>query len=149
MIMPYSKHPLLALIPAICVGLVIMLAGSRPTYAKPRVRAVSPARLKAMNPPARARLNAAVREMRQRGIRPRLTSTYRSRAEQRALYRCAQNRRCRVRRGVYGANPPGASKHETGLAVDIAGIATGPRRQRKGGRWCGLCKSMVSPGVTA
>jgi LAS superfamily LD-carboxypeptidase LdcB len=87
-------------------------------------------RINALDNDARARLNAAVREMRRRGIRPRINSAFRSRAEQRALYRCARNRRCRARRGIYGARLPGTSMHEAGLAVDIGGVATGRRRRR-------------------
>ena len=86
-------------------------------------------RIKALDNDARARLNAAMRDMRRRGIRPRINSAFRSHAEQRALYRCARIRRCRARRGIYGAKRPGTSMHEAGLAVDIGGVATGRRRR--------------------
>jgi LAS superfamily LD-carboxypeptidase LdcB len=75
-------------------------------------------------------LDAALREMRRRGIRPRVNSTFRSRAEQRSLYQCARVRRCRVRRGIYGARQPGTSLHEAGLAVDLGGVAAGRRHRR-------------------
>jgi hypothetical protein len=74
--------------------------------ARPRKRAARRshgARVSALNPHARARLNAALGEMRRRGLRPRVTSAYRSRAEQRAIYACSRRRRCRARRGIYGA----------------------------------------------
>ena len=87
-------------------------------------------RIKALDNDARARLNAAMRDMRRRGIRPRINSAFRSHAEQRAIYRCARNRRCRARRGIYGAKRPGTSMHEAGLAVDIGGVATGRRHRR-------------------
>jgi len=86
-------------------------------------------RINALDNDARARLNAALRDMRRRGIRPRINSAFRSHAEQRSIYRCARNRRCRARRGIYGAKRPGTSMHEAGLAVDIGGVATGRRRR--------------------
>jgi LAS superfamily LD-carboxypeptidase LdcB len=92
--------------------------------------ALSRKRVNALDDDARVRLNRALREMRRRGIRPRVNSTFRSQAEQRALYRCSRKRRCRARRGIYGAKPPGTSMHEAGLAVDIGGVATGRRRRR-------------------
>ncbi len=91
--------------------------------------ALSRKRVNALDDDARVRLNRALREMRRRGIRPRVTGTFRSHAEQRALYRCSRKRRCRARRGIYGAKPPGTSMHEAGLAVDIGGVATGRRRR--------------------
>jgi LAS superfamily LD-carboxypeptidase LdcB len=93
-------------------------------------RALNRNRLKALDDDARVRLNAALRDMRRRGIRPRVNSTFRSHAEQRAIYRCSRNRRCRARRGIYGARPPGTSMHEAGLAVDLSGVAAGRRRRR-------------------
>jgi LAS superfamily LD-carboxypeptidase LdcB len=76
-------------------------------------------------------LNAALREMRRAGIRPRITSTWRSSAHQRSLHRCSLNRRCRHLRGLYGAAQPGQSAHEAGFAVDIAGVAAGPRGAKR------------------
>ncbi len=93
------------------------------------LRALSRGRINALDDDARVRLNAAIRDMRKRGIRPRINSAFRSQAEQRALYRCARNRRCRARRGIYGAKRPGTSMHEAGLAVDIGGVAAGRRRR--------------------
>jgi LAS superfamily LD-carboxypeptidase LdcB len=113
--------------------LAILISSLTDAYGKPR-RALSRTRLKALDDDARVRLNAALRDMRRRGIRPRVNSTFRSHGEQRAIYRCARNRRCRTRRGVYGANPPGASMHEAGLAVDLGGVATRRRRLTPKGR---------------
>jgi LAS superfamily LD-carboxypeptidase LdcB len=94
------------------------------------LQALGRGRINALDNDARARLNAAVRDMRRRGIRPRINSAFRSHAEQRALYRCARIRRCRARRGIYGAKRPGTSMHEAGLAVDMGGVATGRRHRR-------------------
>jgi LAS superfamily LD-carboxypeptidase LdcB len=123
--------------------LALAVSGSTEVYGKPRAKSraksrakpqakpLSRNRVQALHPQARVRLNAALREMRARGIRPRVNSTFRSRAEQQAIYRCASIRPCRLRRGIYGANPPGTSLHEAGLAVDIGGIATGRRHKRR------------------
>src|SRR5262245_11733577 len=108
---------------AIGISLVVIILVSTNLQALGRVR------VKALDNDARARLNAAVRDMRRRGIQPRINSAFRSQAEQRAIYRCARSRRCRARRGIYGAKRPGTSMHEAGLAVDIGGVATGHRRR--------------------
>lgn len=112
----------------LAIGISLTAATLVSPYLSPRVQARS--RINGLDNDARARLNAAVREMRRRGIRPRINSAFRTRSEQRSLYRCARSRRCRSRRGVYGANPPGTSMHEAGLAVDLGGVATGRRRRR-------------------
>src|SRR5215510_1275030 len=109
---------------AIGISLVVIILVSTNLQALGRVR------VKALDNDARARLNAAVRDMRRRGIQPRINSAFRSQAEQRAIYRCARSRRCRARRGIYGAKRPGTSMHEAGLAVDIGGVAAGHRRRR-------------------
>lgn len=110
---------------AIGIGLVVITLVS---YTN--VKALGRSRINALDNDARARLNAAVRDMRRRGIRPRINSAFRSRAEQHAIYRCARSSRCRARRGIYGAKRPGTSMHEAGLAVDIGGVAAGHRRRR-------------------
>jgi LAS superfamily LD-carboxypeptidase LdcB len=110
---------------AIGIGLVVITLVS---YTN--LKALGRGRINALDNDARARLNAAVRDMRRRGIRPRINSAFRSRAEQHAIYRCARSRRCRARRGIYGAKRPGTSMHEAGLAVDIGGVAAGHRRRR-------------------
>jgi LAS superfamily LD-carboxypeptidase LdcB len=112
--------------------MAILIGGLIDAYGKSRP--LSRTRLKALDDDARLRLKAALREMRRRGIRPRVNSTFRSHAEQRTIYRCARNRRCRARRGIYGANPPGASMHEAGLAVDLGGVATRHGRLTRKGR---------------
>src|SRR5262249_138128 len=93
------------------------------------LQAMGRGRVNALDNDARVRLHAAVRDMPRRGIHPRITSPFPPPPEQRALYRCARSRRCRARRGIYGAKPPGTSMHEAGLAVDIGGVATGRRRR--------------------
>jgi LAS superfamily LD-carboxypeptidase LdcB len=95
----------------------------------PGGRALDPKRVNALDDDARDRLKRAMREMQRRGIRPRVNSTFRSRAEQQSLYSCNRNRRCRRRRGIYGARRPGTSMHEAGLAVDIGGVSAGRRRR--------------------
>src|SRR5215510_15932308 len=109
---------------AIGISLVVIILLS---YSS--LQALGRGRVKALDNDARTRLNAAVRDMRRRGIRPRINSAFRSHAEQRSIYRCARSRRCRSRRGIYGAKRPGTSMHEAGLAVDIGGVATGHRRR--------------------
>lgn len=120
-----------SLLLTLCFGLIIFsLINPGEACAKTRARALNSKRLRALEPHARVRLNAAMREMRRRGLRPRVNSTFRTQAEQRALYRCAGNRRCRARRGIYGARRPGTSMHEAGMAVDLGGVATGRRHRR-------------------
>jgi LAS superfamily LD-carboxypeptidase LdcB len=48
------------------------------------------------------------------GLRPRITSTYRSMSTQRRLYE-----RYRAGKSIYPAAPPGTSAHNYGLAVDM------------------------------
>jgi LAS superfamily LD-carboxypeptidase LdcB len=123
--MLYFKTKTTQSILAIGISLIVIILVSYEN-----LQAMSRRRINALDNDARVRLNAAVREMRRRGIRPRINSAFRSRAEQRAIYRCARNRRCRARRGIYGAKLPGTSMHEAGLAVDIGGVATGRRHRR-------------------
>jgi LAS superfamily LD-carboxypeptidase LdcB len=109
-------------------GVFLIALALMPGDAYGRSPALSRKRLNALDDSARERLDDATRDLRRRGLQPRVNSTFRSNAEQRALYRCSHNRRCRARRGIYGANPPGTSMHEAGLAVDLGGVATGRRR---------------------
>src|SRR5262245_64904777 len=115
----------LSRLPVIVCLIIAILA---PVGADANPPALSNKRLKALDDDARVRLKSALGDMRRRGIRPRVNSTFRSQAEQRALYRCARNRRCRARRGIYGAKRPGTSMHEAGLAVDLGGVSHGRRR---------------------
>lgn len=67
----------------------------------------------------------------------RVTSTVRSRSEQRRLYNAYLAGRSR-----FPAAPPGRSKHELGRAIDIAANPEALRRlglawERMGGRWGG------------
>jgi D-alanyl-D-alanine carboxypeptidase len=76
--------------------------------------------------------NSAMGDMRRAGIKPRVTSAWRSSATQARLYRCSMSTRCRKSNpGLYRALPPGKSIHEAGFAVDIAGVATGPRGNKR------------------
>lgn len=126
--MLYCKTKLLLFCLLFGVCLLTLDAGLSAAYASPRV--TDSDHVKALDADARARLNAAVRELRKRGLRPRVNSAFRSHTEQKAIYRCARRKRCRARRGIYGAKPPGTSMHEAGLAVDLGGLATGRRHRR-------------------
>lgn len=84
-----------------------------------------------VHPSISGKLNSAMRELKRDGIRPAITSAWRSSAKQAALHNCAKSSRCRLSHGVYGAKPAGSSLHEAGFAVDIAGIATGRRGSRR------------------
>lgn len=83
--------------------------------------------------PAIARnYNGAMRDLRRAGIEPKVTSTWRSSAHQARLHRCSTSRRCRrAHPGLYYAKPPGASLHEAGFAVDMSGVAIGPRGAKR------------------
>ena len=81
-----------------------------------------------VDPKIAKKYNSAMRDMKRAGIKPRVTSTWRSSETQARLYRCSTSTRCRrANPGLYRALPPGNSIHEAGFAVDIAGVATGPR----------------------
>lgn len=84
-----------------------------------------------VNPRITGNLNSAVRELKRNGIKPVITSAWRSSAKQASLHNCAKSSRCRLSHGIYGAKPAGTSLHEAGFAVDIAGVATGPRSSRR------------------
>lgn len=85
-----------------------------------------------VDPKISRNLKTAVRDMKRAGINPTVTSAWRSTDKQAALYRCSQNRRCRkANPGLYRALPPGQSLHEAGFAVDISGVAAGPRGAKK------------------
>lgn len=103
---------------------------SRASRCNCRAAAGNP-RLAALDPVARKRLDAAMRDLRRQGLRPRLTTTFRSHSEQSGIYRCYHKRGCRARRGIYRAARPGTSMHEAGLAVDVAGVAAGGRRHQR------------------
>ncbi|HJQ69321.1 MAG TPA: D-alanyl-D-alanine carboxypeptidase family protein [Blastocatellia bacterium] len=74
----------------------------------------------------------AMRDLRRAGIEPKVTSTWRSSAHQAKLHRCSNSRRCRrAHPGLYYAKPPGESLHEAGFAVDMSGVAIGPRGAKR------------------
>ena len=123
-----SKRKLASLLAVMMVCLISAAPAMAKTSSQ---RASGRRRVNALDPHARVRLDAAMREMRARGLRPSVNSAFRSRAEQQAIYRCASNRACRSRRGIYGARQPGTSLHEAGLAVDIGGISAGRRQNRR------------------
>src|ERR1044071_1203222 len=75
---------------------------------------------------------AAMRDIKRAGIQPKVTSAWRSTAQQAQLHRCSTNGPCRRNHpGLYYALPPGQSMHEAGFAVDISGIAAGPRGNKR------------------
>jgi len=81
-----------------------------------------------VDPRVRKDLTAAMRDMKRAGIKVKVNSAWRSSNQQEQMYICSYNQRCRKSHpGLYRALPPGASAHEAGLALDIAGVAAGPR----------------------
>ncbi|MEK6289349.1 MAG: D-alanyl-D-alanine carboxypeptidase family protein [Acidobacteriota bacterium] len=75
---------------------------------------------------------AALRDMKRAGIKPKITSVWRSSEDQAQLRRCSLSTRCRrANPGLYRALPAGKSMHEAGFAVDMAGIAAGPRGAKR------------------
>lgn len=87
--------------------------------------------IEGLHPQARKKLGTALSEMKRQGIEPKVTSSFRSSADQKSLYNCARRTVCRKNRGVFGARPPGESLHEAGLAVDVAGVASSMKRNRR------------------
>jgi LAS superfamily LD-carboxypeptidase LdcB len=76
--------------------------------------------------------NSALRDMKRAGIKPQVTSLWRSSENQEKLYRCSMSAPCRrANPGIYRALPPGKSLHEAGFAVDMSGIAAGPRGNKR------------------
>lgn len=85
-----------------------------------------------VDPKIAKNFNAAMRDLKRAGIKPEVTSTWRSSQDQARLHNCSGSRRCRrANPGLYRALPPGQSLHEAGLAVDMSGIATGPRGAKR------------------
>jgi LAS superfamily LD-carboxypeptidase LdcB len=76
--------------------------------------------------------NRAMRELKQAGIKPTVTSAWRSSDHQASLHKCSRSKRCRrAHPGLYYAKPAGQSLHEAGFAVDISGVASGPRGNKR------------------
>lgn len=85
-----------------------------------------------VDPAIQKNLNAAFRDMKKAGIRPAVTSAWRSSAKQASLHRCSNSAKCRIQHpGLYRAKAPGTSLHEAGFAVDIAGVAVGRRGAKR------------------
>lgn len=85
-----------------------------------------------LDPKIRKNYRAALAEMKRAGLKPKVTSQWRSSGYQARLHKCSLSRRCRMNHpGLYKALPPGNSIHEAGFAVDIAGVATGPRGAKR------------------
>ena len=73
-----------------------------------------------------------MKSLKRSGITPKLTSAWRSREDQARLHNCSQSSRCRrANPGLYHALPPGQSLHEAAFAVDISGVASGPRGAKR------------------
>ena len=85
-----------------------------------------------VDPKIAKNFNRALRDLNRAGIRPKVTSAWRSSEKQASLHRCSVSSRCRkANPGLYHALPPGQSLHEAGFAVDISGIASGPRGAKR------------------
>lgn len=75
------------------------------------------------------------------GMRPKITSTIRSRTTQARLYRLYV-----TGRSAFPAAPPGTSKHERGLAFDMSATnlpALGALWESWGGRWGGRYRDPI------
>lgn len=85
-----------------------------------------------VDPKIVGKYSSAMRDLKRIGVQPKITSAWRSSEKQAALYKCSNSQSCRSRNpGLYYAKPPGSSAHEAGLAVDISGIAAGPRGAKR------------------
>jgi len=85
-----------------------------------------------VDPAIQKNLSSAVRDMNRAGIKPRITSAWRSSRHQAFLYKCSRSKKCRLRNpGLYAAKAPGTSLHEAGFAVDIANVASGKRGSKR------------------
>lgn len=85
-----------------------------------------------LDPKVAVNYKTAVRQMKREGIKPKVTSVWRSTDYQAQLHKCSTSARCRREHpGLYYALPPGESLHEAGFAVDISGVAAGPRGRKR------------------
>jgi len=116
-----------------CSQCAVQVAARKNTRAARRSVKAAACHPKGYVDPAIARnYNGAMRDLRRAGIEPKVTSTWRSSAHQASLHRCSNSRRCRrAHPGLYHALPPGASLHEAGFAVDMSGVAIGPRGAKR------------------
>ena len=112
-----------------CVANRPSKAGKRNTSKGARADGYTPCHPKGyIDPKVARKYNAAIREMKREGIKPQVTSAWRSSAHQASLHKCSRSSRCRkAHPGLYFAKPAGQSLHEAGFAVDISGVAAGPR----------------------
>ncbi len=85
-----------------------------------------------VDPKVAPRYNAALRQLKRAGLKPMVTSAWRSSEHQNRLHQCSRSRKCRRQHpGLYYAMPAGRSLHEAGFAVDISGVAAGPRGRKR------------------
>jgi hypothetical protein len=85
-----------------------------------------------VDPKVAKNFSKAMRELNRAGIQPKITSTWRSSQYQARLHKCSRSSRCRrAHPGLYYALPAGQSLHEAGFAVDISGVAAGPRGNKR------------------
>ena len=85
-----------------------------------------------LDPKVALNYKTAVRQMKREGIKPKVTSVWRSTDYQAQLHKCSTSTRCRREHpGLYYALPPGNSLLEAGFAVDISGVAAGPRGNKR------------------
>jgi hypothetical protein len=85
-----------------------------------------------LDPKVAPRYYAAMRQLKRAGVKPKLTSAWRSSEHQNRLHQCSRSRKCRRQHpGLYYAMPSGRSLHEAGFAVDISGVAAGPRGKKR------------------
>jgi LAS superfamily LD-carboxypeptidase LdcB len=85
-----------------------------------------------LDPKVAMKYKTAVRQMKREGIKPKVTSLWRSSDHQAELHKCSTSALCRREHpGLYYALPPGNSLHEAGFAVDISGVAAGPRGRKR------------------
>jgi len=69
-----------------------------------------------VDPSVALNYKTAMRDMRREGIKPKVTSTWRSSEVQKQLHACSESARCRRQNpGLYYALPSGKSLHEAGL----------------------------------
>ena len=77
-------------------------------------------------------LRTAMVSMKRSGITPKINSAWRSSEHQARLHSCSRSSRCRrANPGLYHALPSGHSMHEAAFAVDISGVAAGPRGAKR------------------
>ena len=108
-------------------------AVSRRTSAVSRRTSYAPCHPKGyVDPHISQNFSAAMMSMKRSGIAPKVTSAWRSREDQARLHNCSRSSQCRrAHPGLYYALPPGQSMHEAAFAVDISGVASGPRGAKR------------------